>query len=382
MMDARAVSAVLAEDLGWMAGNTFLAFVAVLLAWTIGAEAHRARCAAVTLVIAGGAIGMIRARNLDSEVGVVAVAVVMTGAAIWAWRARRGDRWARWLAFVGIVAFTPNAPYVLTDLYHYQQDLRATGNGLGAALLFSVLYGWFTIVAVSAWILLLDLGRGAMRRHRPGWSRRTALVAVGIVCAFGVYLGRIERFHSWHPLKDPAHFLGRVGTALTSIGPLVFTAVMAVVIVGSGWLGLALLDRARRHGTSGGQLVTALAWLMSALLLAGATTVARVYDAYGVAIPRQSTVAAASCLAIAIVVGAFASARVAQLVGAVTERVNVYPGHGREGTLVPRIAAIGALVVPVLGILLVWLASSMWWAQHRGLCDYAPAVQLHGDWCG
>jgi uncharacterized membrane protein len=377
-------------DAGYMVGNTFLAFVAVLLAWTIGVGVapedrphdRRARWAAWTLILAGGVIGLIRARHLGAEAGMLGVVLIMAGAFVWALLALRGVAWARWLGLLGIVAFTPNAPYVLTDLYHFQQDVRSTGMHLHSNLLSAVMYGTFVVVAFAAWVLLLELARGSMRRHRPTWSWPLVLTITSLVCAFGVYLGRIERFHSWHPLKEPRYFLERVGTALTSTGPIVFTLVIAVVIGLTGALGLRLLDRARRHGSRARQLLAPLALLLSAGLLAGSTMVGRIYDAYGVVTPHPSQRVVVASVVISIVAGAIGGARLAAVTGLGRERLDRYPGHGRQWSKLPLVGLLVGVLVPVLGIGVVWAASGMWWAQHRGLCEYAPAgVELHGDFC-
>ncbi|MCW2961419.1 MAG: hypothetical protein JWM90_1806 [Thermoleophilia bacterium] len=374
------------RDLSWMTGNTFLAWIAVLLAWTIGSNPLRARRAGLTLAVGGGLLAAVRGflHGIDPA-SYLLIAGLVVAVLVWSSRARARDRWARWLAIVGVVAFTPNAPYVLTDLYHFQQDIRATGNGLDASVVFAVQYGAFVVPAVAAWIVLLDLGRGWLAARRPQLSspaRLVTLTAVSLVCAFGVYLGRIERYHSWHPLVHPQRFASDVFDSLTHRGPIVFTLVWTLIIALVGLLGLGLLDRARRHGAAGHMLIVPLAGCVTALLLAGATVIGRIYHLYDVAapLPSQSTVLA--CVTLSVVVALFSVARVAALTGAGRERVDVMPEHGgREWSSIPLFGLAGAGLAPVLGVALVLVASTMWWAQHRGLCEYGPLAVVHGESC-
>ncbi|MCB0878467.1 MAG: DUF1361 domain-containing protein [Thermoleophilia bacterium] len=193
------------KNLSWMTGNLFLAWAPVLFAMHLDPNDARRRLAARVLVPAAPLLLAVRlgvrGDLLDAPVRAV-VAVVLVGLAAWGWSraARAGSRIARVVGIVGVVAFAPNAPYVLTDLFHFIQDVRLGDATLGAAITFSVQYAVFLTLGVAAWIMLVLLGRAWLQRHdREHWYLR-ALVPVCGVFAFGIYLGRIERF----PLVAPA----------------------------------------------------------------------------------------------------------------------------------------------------------------------------------
>lgn len=104
-------------------------------------------------------------------------------------------RVAPWLAVW--LLFFPNAPYIMTDLMHVaQRD--------GAPLWFDALligtYAWNGLIVgfVSLWIVQAMVARwgGAV----AGWVAAAAAIWLG---AFGVYLGRFERWNSWDIVTQP-----------------------------------------------------------------------------------------------------------------------------------------------------------------------------------
>jgi hypothetical protein len=227
-------------------------------------------------------------------------------------------------------------------------------------------YSCFLVPAISAWIYLLDRGRRLLRVHRPGWSRPAVLVGVSLVSAFGIYLGRIVRLNSWDPIGHPRHVARQLLESATHVGPLVFTAVWAVIVLAVGWLGLRLHDRAHAVGRRGPDLLLPLIACVAALLLCGATQVGRIYDAYGVVTPHPSPEFVFAFVALSIVVGAVAG--------------TWFLGVLRLGR--PALRGIaGGVLLPLLGVAIIWAASGMWWAQNRGLCEYGPGYEMHGDAC-
>jgi uncharacterized membrane protein len=149
------------------------------------------------------------------------------------------------LAAVWLV-FLPNAPYLVTDVVHY--DRRATGTGL---LIEIALFG---SVAIAG----LLLGVAAMQPvHRIVAARYGSVAArvfppvIAVAVAFGVYLGRVQRWNSWSFIETPgklfhatwsvlghpiAHPRAYGGIALFSIA---FLVVYSVLTIERGGLGTA-----------------------------------------------------------------------------------------------------------------------------------------------
>jgi uncharacterized membrane protein len=356
------------RNFGWMTANLFLAWAPVLFALHLRGSERWARRAGIVLVVAAptllAARLMIRGGAVDAPArALLAVAGVAAFAALWSWRARRGDRWARALGYLGVIAFAPNAPYIMTDLFHHVQDVRLAGGTLVGNVVVSLQYGWFLVLGTASWIALTDIGRSWLSRHWSRVSRSSVLVVASGAFSFGIYLGRIERLHSWHPLRNPWRFLDEVSTALTSIEPLAFVLAWWIVLVTSAVVGLQLLDRARA-GAGVGQLVHRSAWTLSGVLLASAPLVPVGYRVVGADVPSQSMLVAVSSVLLGSLVVALAWAS--------------HPRFERRFSLA---AATALIVVPIVAVLISAAAMTQWYAQFRGLCEYGPASSFHGDGC-
>ncbi len=132
---------------------------------------------------------------------------------------------AAWLLFF------PNAPYIITDLFHlkhrppvpYWYDLLllfwAAWNGL--------LLGILSLMHVERYLL------GRFRPAIVNWMVNLSLV----LCAFGVYAGRFLRWNSWHVVSEPGNIIADI--TLIALHPgdhlrtwavtLVFSLLMMVI---------------------------------------------------------------------------------------------------------------------------------------------------------
>jgi len=97
--------------------------------------------------------------------------------------------------------FFPNAPYILTDLFHLK--------------LKSSVPKWFDLMLILsfAWTGLLfgmlslyDIERILAKNIKPLWAAFLCM-AVLFVASFGVYLGRFLRWNSWDILQKPQALL-------------------------------------------------------------------------------------------------------------------------------------------------------------------------------
>lgn len=141
---------------------------------------------------------------------------------------RRTAGW--WLGVAALVAFLPNAPYVVTDLIHLRRDAAAaTGDGV---LVFGILplYAGFVLAGFTAYLVCTELVAREVRRVRPAVGRWVVELAVHALCAVGIVLGRISRLNSWDTVLQPAGTLERAFATLTWRGaPLAFLAVFVAV---------------------------------------------------------------------------------------------------------------------------------------------------------
>jgi uncharacterized membrane protein len=102
---------------------------------------------------------------------------------------------------IGWFLFFPNAPYVITDLFHFTErppvplwfDMllatSATWNGL--------LLGILSLMQVEDFLAA---------RLKP-IQVKAVIFSCFVLCGFGIYLGRFLRFNSWDVVDKPGHIL-------------------------------------------------------------------------------------------------------------------------------------------------------------------------------
>jgi len=122
--------------------------------------------------------------------------------------------------------FFPNAPYIVTDLMHLKQHE-------GVPLWFDVImltsYAWNGLMVgfVSLWIV-----QGLLTRwfgFAAGWLG--ALSALGLA-AFGVYLGRFERWNSWDVFTQPTPLFRQILNGILNPADNIHAIVITLVFCG------------------------------------------------------------------------------------------------------------------------------------------------------
>ena len=125
------------------------------------------------------------------------------------WMMRRLDssKWPLpvWIPVFGLwLLYLPNAPYILTDLYHLPEG--------GAPM-------WFDLILILsfAWNGLL-LGfisikqmQGMFINRFPKWPVQLFILPVMLLCGWGVYIGRYLRWNSWDLVVQPVPLLRETG---------------------------------------------------------------------------------------------------------------------------------------------------------------------------
>ena len=149
----------------------------------------------------------------------------------------------RWLALPLLavwLVFLPNAPYLVTDLLHLHYRVGVPF-WFDVMMIFSfawtgLLLGFLSILDVQTF-LEKNLGK------RPAAAIIWAVIGL---CAFGVYLGRYQRWNTWDLLLEPYQLFWDVAGVLlhpfANQGSLGLAVVMAGVL-GTGYLTLRTLVR-------------------------------------------------------------------------------------------------------------------------------------------
>ena len=104
--------------------------------------------------------------------------------------------------------FFPNAPYILTDLFHLTNPYR--GNvPLWFDLVMILSFAWTGLL--FGFLSLWDIERVLARFI----TRKTAIPMMSVlllfVSSFGIYLGRFLRWNSWDIFRDPVRLVYDIG---------------------------------------------------------------------------------------------------------------------------------------------------------------------------
>ncbi len=154
-----------------------------------------------------------------------------------------------WFGFIVYLAFLPNAPYLLTDIIHLIEAIRANYSIWITTLIFIPLHllaiwlGWeaYVISVINQGYYLKKQGR----KKLIIWSE----LLTHVLCAIGIYLGRFRRFNSWDLITQPDILFLSTLDDLTTKKPLLVILVTFVVLFASYWfmkqITLGLLLRIR-----------------------------------------------------------------------------------------------------------------------------------------
>ncbi|HVI45411.1 MAG TPA: DUF1361 domain-containing protein [Chitinophaga sp.] len=114
------------------------------------------------------------------------------------------NRFTWYAYFVVWLLFIPNAPYILTDLFH----LFDGGVPLWFDLFVIFSFAWNGMMLGYISIRSMEKMWSARHSRWPGWL---FTFPVMFLCGMGVYIGRYLRYNSWDVVKDPLTLLGDMG---------------------------------------------------------------------------------------------------------------------------------------------------------------------------
>jgi uncharacterized membrane protein len=100
------------------------------------------------------------------------------------------------LLMVAWLLFFPNAPYIITDLLHYEERPPVPF--------------WYDILLVisAAWnglilglVSLMNVEKFLQRILKPAWVHVCVALSL-LLCGYGVFIGRFLRYNSWNVVTD------------------------------------------------------------------------------------------------------------------------------------------------------------------------------------
>ncbi|MBN9297193.1 MAG: DUF1361 domain-containing protein [Filimonas sp.] len=123
--------------------------------------------------------------------------------------------------------FFPNAPYVITDIFHFEQR-PPVPQWYDLVLVFSAAWSGMLLGVVS----LLQVESFLSLHWRKRYVRGFVFLSL-ILCGFGIYLGRVLRFNSWDIVANPQELfmamLSRFIHPFAHTGAWAFTVLFAAM---------------------------------------------------------------------------------------------------------------------------------------------------------
>ncbi|MBE9198265.1 MULTISPECIES: DUF1361 domain-containing protein [unclassified Nodularia (in: cyanobacteria)] len=164
------------------------------------------------------------------------LAFIPLALSIWLFRIKRGRSWLWWLGFLVFLAFLPNAPYLLTDIIHFIEDVRRIQSVWMITLVLIPIYLLVILAGFEAYVIsLINFGYYLRRIGKSQWILGAEMITHAL-CAVGIYLGRFLRFNSWDFVTQPDALLTKGIEELIGRQPVVIMAVTFVILLSLYWM--------------------------------------------------------------------------------------------------------------------------------------------------
>lgn len=148
--------------------------------------------------------------------------------------ARYPDRPVVFFSLLGLwMLFFPNAPYIITDLFHLDQKPFVP---LWYDLLLIYSFAWNGLII--GYLSLMQMEEEIRRRLGTRWARVFVLLVL-CLSSYGVFLGRFLRWNSWDMVTSPFRLLVSCGQLI--VHPLEHPGVWGMTLLMSILMGLIYL---------------------------------------------------------------------------------------------------------------------------------------------
>ncbi|MCC0179331.1 DUF1361 domain-containing protein [Waterburya agarophytonicola K14] len=141
---------------------------------------------------------------------------------------RRSPLW--WLGLLVFIAFLPNAAYLLTDIIHLIEAIRAGYSIWITTLIFIPLHLFAILIGWEAYVISLINQSYYLEQQGAKKFVFTGEILVHALCAVGIYLGRFLRFNSWDFVTQPHVILTSTVNDLTAKKPLLVILITFFVL--------------------------------------------------------------------------------------------------------------------------------------------------------
>jgi uncharacterized membrane protein len=156
---------------------------------------------------------------------------VVLAFALFRTRARRTPVW--WFGVFVFVLFLPNAPYVITDIVHLLDDIRGARSDLQVLGLFLPVYLAFFVLGFGFYVVALDRMWRYVRSVRPTMRWWPIELSLQLLCAVGIYLGRVVRLNSWNVFTRPRAVLASADWLIGSFPIMLILCTFVALVIGT-----------------------------------------------------------------------------------------------------------------------------------------------------
>ncbi len=147
---------------------------------------------------------------------------------------RRGLLW--WIVFVTFIIFLPNASYLLTDIIHLIEAIRAGYSIWVTTLIFIPLHLLAITIGWEAYVISVINQSYYLKKHNAKRFILTSELMTHALSAVGIFVGRFRRFNSWDLVTKPSILLSSTIDDLTTKKPLLVIAIAFIVLTILYWL--------------------------------------------------------------------------------------------------------------------------------------------------
>jgi uncharacterized membrane protein len=242
---------VMSADIGRIAWNTFLALVPLTLSFFLFNKPRSLLFCWSTYILLGLSfvVGIKKYNNGDLLEAVKRIAISLWGVRlifiaisiafimillVIDLRSRSQENRGRsifwWMGLLLFIAILPNAPYILTDIIHFYDAVRAISSVWQITLVIVPTYILFIGIGWFSYVFSLVNIRQYMSKNQLGKYISMAEFSLHLLCAIGIYIGRFIRFNSWNLVTQPKQFLQVLPGELLGKFPLVVILLTFLII--------------------------------------------------------------------------------------------------------------------------------------------------------
>jgi uncharacterized membrane protein len=126
-----------------------------------------------------------------------------------------------WLGLCLFILILPNAPYILTDIIHFYDAVRTIDSAWTITLVIVPIYILFIGTGWFAYVFSLVNLRKYLTKCQLDRYTQLAEITIHLLCAIGIYIGRFIRLNSWDIVTQPKELLRILPEELIGKFPLV-----------------------------------------------------------------------------------------------------------------------------------------------------------------